>query len=84
MLFATGIVFVVGVLLAAGLFFWGQRKNSKALKLISVLPVVCGLVVFAPMVFLLVLWIGYWTFGDTSSGSTKSQSQSPGITNYAR
>jgi hypothetical protein len=83
-LFAAGLVFVVCSLIAVGLFVWARRKNSKALKIVAAVPLICGIVVFAPMLFLLLTWIWYWIFGNKTAGSLKPQNPPPAATNYIR
>jgi len=66
-LFAAGAVFVVCCSIAVGLYFWGRKKNSKALKIVAAVPMIIGLIVFAPMFVLLVMWIWYWIFGHKAN-----------------
>jgi hypothetical protein len=84
LLIAAGAVFVVCAAIAIALFIWGCRKKSMPLKIVAGIPLLCGLVVFAPFLFLLLSWIWYWTFGSKTAASTPSQSVPPAITNYAR
>jgi NADH:ubiquinone oxidoreductase subunit 6 (subunit J) len=63
-LIAAGAVFAVCAAIAMGLFVWGRRKKSKPLKIIAALALICGLIVLAPFVFLLLSWIWYWMFGS--------------------
>lgn len=62
----TAIVFVVAATVAFFVFRWGRRKNSKIIKWMSLIPLGCGTLVFAPMLLLLLSWIAFWIFGDTS------------------
>jgi hypothetical protein len=79
---ACAILGVCGPI-AGGLYFWGRRKKSRLLKVLAVLPLIPGLVVFVPMFLLLVMWVWYWVFGDKTAAGT-AQGSPPAITNYMR
>jgi len=66
-LFAAGGVFVVCCAIAIPLYFWGRKQNSKFLKILALLPMIIGLIVFMPMFILLLSWIWYWIFGDKTN-----------------
>ena len=83
LLFVACAVFGVCSLIAGCLYFLGRRKNSKLFKLLAILLLIPGLVVFVPMFFLLLMWVWYWTFGDKTAGRAP-QISPPAITNYAR
>jgi len=70
LLFAAGGVFVVCCAIAIALFVWGRAKKSKSLKILAGIPMLCGLVVFVPVLFLLLSWIWYWLFGTKSAART--------------
>ncbi|EEF62537.1 hypothetical protein Cflav_PD5172 [Pedosphaera parvula Ellin514] len=84
LLFFSGAVFAVCALIAAGLFILGRRTKSKTLKIAAAVPLGCGTVVFAPMLLLLILWIGYWIFGNKPSVERQSQPGPPTSTNYVK
>src|SRR4051812_3471524 len=81
LLFAAAVVFACFVVVAAVMFFFGWKENSKALMVGSVVPFGCGALVFAPMLLLLILWIGYWIFGDKSR-STEHESETAPAENH--
>lgn len=83
LLFVAGVIFGVCCLIAGALYFWGRRKNSRALKIVAIVPLIPGLIVFVPMFFLLLMWIWYWIFGDKTAASAPEGSP-PAITNYLR
>ena len=69
-LIAATAIFVVCCGIATGLYIWGRKRNSKALKILAAIPLIIGLIVFLPMFGLLVMWICYWIFGSkTNIGS---------------
>lgn len=83
LLLVAGVILGVCCWVAGGLYFWGRRKNSRVLKMVAVLPLIPGLIVFVPMFFLLLMWIWYWIFGDKTPASAPEVSL-PAITNYSR
>jgi magnesium-transporting ATPase (P-type) len=83
LLFVACAVFGMCSLIAGGLYFWGRRKNSKLFKVLAILTLVPGLIVFVPMFFLLLMWVWYWIFDDKTAGSSP-QISPPAITNYVR
>ena len=56
-LFATGVIFMICCGIAAGLYFLGRRNNSKGLKILAIVSLVPGLLVFVPMFILLLMWV---------------------------
>jgi len=66
-LFAAGGVFVVCCAIAIPLYFWGVKQNSKFLKILALVPMVFGLIIFTPMLILLLMWICYWIFGSKAT-----------------
>jgi len=83
LLLATCAILGICSLVAGGLYLWGRHKKSRRLKVLAIVPLIPGLVVFLPMFLLLLIWIWYWVFGDKTTAGTM-QSPPPAATNYAR
>jgi hypothetical protein len=79
----TFVFFAVCSSIAAGLYIWGRCWNSMILKALAVLPFLAGLIVFLPMLLLLLGWIGYWIFGDTSTAMSEPGPPPSVVTNAA-
>lgn len=63
-LFFTAIIFGVCCIVSGSIYYWGRRKKSTVLKILSVLPLIPGLIVYMPFFLLLLMWIWYWIFGN--------------------
>ena len=72
------------IFIAARLFSWGRRKNSAVLQVLATFPLVCGLIVFVPLVLLSLMWIWYGLYGDKGTVTNETKSPPPAITNYIR
>ena len=59
----SGVIASVAASVAGVLFCIGIYRESKPLKVIAAWILGLGLAAFAPMAFLLFLWIRYWAHG---------------------
>jgi hypothetical protein len=66
LLIFAGAIFVICSLIAAGIYYVGRRQNSRSLKVLAILPLVCGLIVFVPMALVLLMWVWCWIAGKKS------------------
>jgi hypothetical protein len=70
--------------ICGAVIFVGPSKNSAVLQVLTTFPLVCGLIVFVPLVLLSLMWIWYGLYGDKGTVTNETKSQPPAITNYIR
>jgi hypothetical protein len=63
-LFVAVAVFFVCAAITIILFGLGRRWNSKALKIISAVPVGISMVLFVPTIRMFWIWVSYWLLGN--------------------
>lgn len=63
-MFGAVLTFFICASITIVLFGLGRHWNSKALKIIAVLPVGFSIILLVPTIWMFWIWVDYWLLGN--------------------